>query len=85
MRLVDKCDAMIGHVECMRKNKKWYKKLFYHLLDLSIVNSFNLYKEVTKNKITMREFSLECVRSFFYKIWNTNMYFTWKKCDTCTR
>ena len=67
MRLVDKCDAMIGHVECMRKNKKWYKKLFYHLLDLSIVNSFNLYKEVTKNKITMREFSLECVRSFFTK------------------
>ncbi|MPD06648.1 PiggyBac transposable element-derived protein 4 [Portunus trituberculatus] len=39
MRLIDKSDAMISSVECARKNLKWYRKLFFHLLDMTTQRS----------------------------------------------
>jgi hypothetical protein len=34
-------------VECIRKSVKWYRKLFFHMLDLLILNSYLLYKMET--------------------------------------
>ena len=34
MGAVDKTDIQISLAECTRKTRKWYKKLFLHLLDL---------------------------------------------------
>lgn len=38
---------------------KWYKKVFFHLLDLSILNSCSLYKTKTKEKINLADFHLK--------------------------
>ena len=43
MRLIDKADMQIGNVECLRKSVKWYKKLFFHLIDISVLNAYNFY------------------------------------------
>jgi hypothetical protein len=60
MRLVDKSDMMIGSVECMRKSIKWYKKLFFHLVDVTMLNAFYMYKLKTKKNYSYRKFVL-CV------------------------
>ena len=43
MRLVDKSDSQIGSVECIRRTVKWYRKLFYHLLDMAMLNAYNFW------------------------------------------
>lgn len=44
MGFVDKTDMQISFVECIRKTIKWYKKFFFHLLDLSTLNAYMLFK-----------------------------------------
>lgn len=43
MRLMDKSDVQIASVECVRKSVKWYKKFFFHLVDVVVIHSFNLF------------------------------------------
>ena len=62
MRQVDQCDGMIASVECARKTQKWYKKIFFHMLDLCVFNSHILHSVVTKSKKTLSEFATELVR-----------------------
>ena len=50
MRLIDKADMQIGNVECVRKTQKWYKKLFFHLVDMCVLNAYNLMLVKTGNK-----------------------------------
>lgn len=56
MRLVDKSDMMIGDVECIRKTVKWYKKLFFHLVDVCTLNSYLYYKAKTQKTVPLRTF-----------------------------
>nr|XP_053642416.1 piggyBac transposable element-derived protein 4-like [Cherax quadricarinatus] len=44
MRLVDKCDMMIGFVDCVRRSRKWYIKLFFYLVDIAVLNAFSMYE-----------------------------------------
>ena len=62
MRLVDKSDMQIASVECMRRTMKWYKKLFFHLLDVALLNAFNLYKLHTGKSTSLRKYSLQVVK-----------------------
>lgn len=41
---IDKVDIQISFVACLTKTVKWYRKLFFHMLDLSIFNPYLLYK-----------------------------------------
>lgn len=43
MRLVDKADMQLATVECVRKSIKWYNKAFFHMVDLTILNCYNMY------------------------------------------
>ena len=49
MGAVDKTDMQISLAECTRKTRKWYRKLFFHFLDLCLYNAFVLYKVNTNN------------------------------------
>ena len=43
MQLVDKSDMQVGTVDCLRKCCKCYKKTFLHIMDLCLLNAYNLY------------------------------------------
>lgn len=62
MGAVDRTDMMIVNVESIRRTQRWYKKLFFHLVDLSILNSHALYLCRTGKKPTLPQFHLELVR-----------------------
>ncbi|XP_053638001.1 piggyBac transposable element-derived protein 4-like [Cherax quadricarinatus] len=71
MRSVDKCDMQIGLADCVRKSYKWYIKLFFHLLDISMLNAYNMYKMRTRNKPQYGEFCLSVIRQRVFKYQGT--------------
>ncbi len=62
MRLVDKADCMISSIECARKTLKWYKKLYFHLVDITMLNAHILFKEKTCNIPTLQDIVIKVVR-----------------------
>lgn len=71
MRLVDKSDCMLSGIECVRKSTKWYQKIFFHLVDISMLNAYNAWlvsrSDPTKHKPFFREFVYEVVYQLLAK------------------
>lgn len=67
MGSVDKIDMLLSSTECVRKTLKWYKKLFFHLVDLVVVNAHAMYKVKTGQHITLASFQLELIRQLIAK------------------
>lgn len=42
---VDRADQMVSYYSSPRKTIRWYKKVLFHLLDLSVWNSYFIYKQ----------------------------------------
>lgn len=51
MREVDKSDMTIKTVKHIRKSTKWYKNLFFHILDMAVYNAYCLYTKLKKKHI----------------------------------
>jgi hypothetical protein len=47
---VDRSDQMLSYYSFERKTVKWWKKLFFHLFDLVVVNSHILHNKTSKKK-----------------------------------
>ncbi|GFX49480.1 piggyBac transposable element-derived protein 4 [Trichonephila clavipes] len=62
MGFVDLNDRMANSYTFGRKTLKWTKKLFFHLLDLTVLNAFILYKIKTGNNICHKIFRLNLIR-----------------------
>ena len=54
---VDRMDQMLVYYAIGRKTIKWYKRIFWRLFDMTIVNAFVLYTLChPERKITQKEF-----------------------------
>jgi len=56
MGYVDKGDRMANSYSINRRTWKWTKKLFFHLFDLTILNSYILFSSLGGKKISHRDF-----------------------------
>ena len=52
MGAVDKADMINSFVECTRKTNKWYKKIFFHLIDTAVLNGSIVHRQLTGEMIT---------------------------------
>lgn len=58
MRGVDLSDSLIGRYKIKMRSRKWYIRLFYHFIDLTVVNSWLLFKRVREEQNLPVEFEL---------------------------
>lgn len=67
---VDLLDSHLGRHSIRIKSKKWYFRLFYHLLDLAVINAWILYKQIQHKKdpsskaLNQKHFRLEIAKCF---------------------
>lgn len=50
MKGVDFLDSLIARCKIKFRSRKWYMRLLYHLIDLTTVNSWLLYRHVQEKK-----------------------------------
>ncbi|XP_050499979.1 piggyBac transposable element-derived protein 4-like, partial [Diabrotica virgifera virgifera] len=62
MGAVDRTDMMLSSTECVRKTLKWYKKLFFHILDLCVLNSHALFLMQNPGQLPLADFQLRLTR-----------------------
>lgn len=62
MGAIDVGDMQLSFNCSARKSIKWYKKLFFHFLDISIRNSHILQKTVQGKNVQLNDFRKELVR-----------------------
>lgn len=67
MGAVDKSDMQISFVECVRKSIKWYKKFFFHLLDMTVFNSCIMYELKTGKKHNLNDYRKQLIREIIEK------------------
>lgn len=48
MNEIDRKDQMLSYYSCSSRTFKWYIKLWIHLVETLVFNSFNLYKTYQK-------------------------------------
>nr|XP_006820728.1 PREDICTED: piggyBac transposable element-derived protein 4-like [Saccoglossus kowalevskii] len=56
---VDKSNQLRSYYTAQRQSKKWWKYMFFYLLDTAICNSWILYKESVDPKKTHKAFQIE--------------------------
>lgn len=56
---VDRADQMATYYEPDRKSTKWWKKVFFRLLMVSVVNAWIVYGDNNRKKITLLKFIVE--------------------------
>lgn len=59
MGYVDQSDMFVSLYKVDRKSRKWWHRLFWHFLDLTVVNSFIIFRDRAQTKsLTLKEFRL---------------------------
>ena len=68
MGAVTHADMQMSFSECIRKSVKWYKKLFFHLLDYdSVYDTSVIYKMQSNSSSHLSDFRLEIIRGILTK------------------
>ena len=50
MEGVDRSDQLLSYCSTPKKTIKWYKKVFFHLLNIGVINSNVLFNKLSKQK-----------------------------------
>ncbi|RVE41260.1 hypothetical protein evm_014089 [Chilo suppressalis] len=63
MGSIDTADMLLSSIQCIRKTVKWYKKLFLHIIDMHVLNSFFSFRQI-KNmpNLHFSQFQLSLIR-----------------------
>lgn len=69
MGTVDRSDMLNSSIGSVRKSIKWFKKLFFHFLDMCVINSHAIYNHLSEKKktIPIADFQLELARQMIEK------------------
>lgn len=67
MGAVDISDMLISYNDCTRKTIKWYSKLFFHFLDISVLNAFYIFRQRARQanpnaKVNLGDFRIRLIR-----------------------
>ena len=67
-RCVDKLDQLVTYYGFYHHSKKWWKRVFFHLVDVSLVNAYLTYCKVTTGRqLTNMKFRLDEVKGLIEK------------------
>lgn len=61
---IDRSDQMISYYSCPRKTARWYKKVLFHLLDITIWNSYFVYKKRFDVNVSYKQFRDLLIKNF---------------------
>lgn len=67
MGSIDRFDITLSSTECVRRTAKWYKKLFFHTVDLSLLNGNAIYQFLTGRKVSLCEFQYQVMKHILGK------------------
>jgi len=59
---VDKSDQLIHYYNVLRSSKKYWKTLFFHFIDIAVVNSYIIHQHKVSNPVSHYEFRENLVR-----------------------
>ena len=47
---VDKLDQLMAYYSFLHKSVKWWRKIFFWLLEVMVINSYIIYKELARRR-----------------------------------
>ena len=63
---IDQVDRKVKTYESQRKSTKWYKKVFFHLVDLCVYNSYMVWKILHPGSVlTYKQYILAIIKKIF--------------------
>lgn len=69
---IDHHDQMLGYYPCVRKSLRWYKKLFVHIMQMSITNAHILHRmysgESKKSNLSLYNFTLSIAEALLPEV-----------------
>ena len=60
---VDRSDQLIHYYNVLRQTRKYWKTLFFHCIDIAVVNSYIIHKENVQNPLSHYKFREQLVKS----------------------
>ena len=64
---VDRSDQLLSYYGFCHRTVKWWRRAFFHLLDLSVVNGYILYRRHGAGHCTHEQFRVELARELLLK------------------
>lgn len=62
---IDMADRMVAHYPHALKNKKFYLRIFFHLLNVSIVNAWIVHNTTINKRLSLVDFKISIISTVF--------------------
>ncbi|CAB1317006.1 unnamed protein product [Coregonus sp. 'balchen'] len=83
MGAVYKVDMQNSFVECARKSIKWYTTLFFHLIDIGLLNGHIVHRQVRGQMISYQPYRIYLMRQLLEDLLSFTMGAKSSKGETC--